>query len=419
MFTIGLFFAALVGLSYLAPSRFGVVAIVAWIPGWLASELPIHLLLIEAGLVGLAVIGGGLDDTLGWIGLGLALAAAAGLVHHVRLALRTRSLVEVALARGLGDDHEARAAATPEHRPSMIRHGWMSLAAIWPKRPRAVERIRDVCYYRNGRKQLCLDVFRPRDVERRRAAAPVLLYIHGGGWMIGSKGQQGRMLKHAVAEAGWICVSISYSLSPHATFPDHLLDVKRAIGWVRQNIRTYGGDPSFIVLAGGSAGAHLASLAALTPNDPEYQPELPGVDTEVQGCVAFYGVFDFADRDRAFRFRAFRSLLIERIVMKQSFADAPEEFDKASPRWRAGAHAPPFMVVHGTRDTLAPLAAARAFAEELYEVTHEPVVWLELPGAHHMFETFPSVRSAAVTIGVEQFCATIHADWRRVSGQAA
>ena len=66
---------------------------------------------------------------------------------------------------------------------------------------------------------------------------------------------------------------------------------------MRQNIRAYGGDPSFIVVAGGSAGAHLASLAALTPNDPEYQEEMPDVDTAVQGCVAFYGVFDFADRD--------------------------------------------------------------------------------------------------------------------------
>jgi acetyl esterase/lipase len=106
---------------------------------------------------------------------------------------------------------------------------------------------------------------------------------------------------------------------------------------------------------------------------------------------------------------------MERVVMKRRFDDAPAEFDKASPRWRLGAHAPPFMILHGSRDSLAPLAMARQFRDELRAVTRAPVVWVELPGAQHAFEVFPSLRSTAVIVGVEQFCATVHADWRRAN----
>jgi acetyl esterase/lipase len=180
---------------------------------------------------------------------------------------------------------------------------------------------------------------------------------------------------------------------------------------VRANAAAHGGDPRFIVIGGGSAGAHLASLAALTPNAVEYQRDFPEVDTTLQGCVAFYGVYDFTDRDRDFPHRAFRDVLLERIVMKRRFADAAEEFEKASPRFRLGDHAPPFMILHGSRDTLAPLAGARRFRDELRAVTHAPLVWAELPGAQHAFEVFPSVRAAAAVIAVERFCATIHAQW--------
>ena len=80
-----------------------------------------------------------------------------------------------------------------------------------------------------------------------------------------------------MVELGWICVSINYSKSPRSKFPAHIIDVKRAIAWVRENIADYGGDPDFIAITGGSAGGHLASLAALTPNDPMFQPGFENV----------------------------------------------------------------------------------------------------------------------------------------------
>ena len=114
------------------------------------------------------------------------------------------------------------------------------------------------------------------DVIRRRGAppagAPVLVYIHGGAWVIGDKREQGLPLLHELARRGWVTVTINYRLSPRATWPDHIVDCKRALVWVREHIAEYGGDPGFIAVSGGSAGGHLAALLALTPGDPAFQP---------------------------------------------------------------------------------------------------------------------------------------------------
>ena len=108
---------------------------------------------------------------------------------------------------------------------------------------------------------------------------------------------QGYTLMSHMVELGWICVSINYSKSPRSAFPAHLVDVKRAIAWVRENIADYGGDPDFLAITGGSAGGHLASLAALTPNDPTFQPGFEDADTTVQAAAPYYGVYDFTDVD--------------------------------------------------------------------------------------------------------------------------
>jgi acetyl esterase/lipase len=205
-----------------------------------------------------------------------------------------------------------------------------------------------------------------------------------------------------------VCVSINYRLSPRATFPEHLLDVKRAIKWVREHVAEYGGDPSFVILAGGSAGAHLSALSALTPNDDEYQREYLDVDTAVQGCVAYYGVYDFTDRHDHWPHRTFR-LLLERVIMKRKFDEARPEFEKASPIYRVGPHAPPFLLIHGARDNLAPVDEARRFSEALREASQAPVVYAELPGAQHAFELFPSIRTYHVMDAVEYFCEHLYA----------
>jgi acetyl esterase/lipase len=235
----------------------------------------------------------------------------------------------------------------------------------------------------------------------------VLLQIHGGGWVLGSKNEQGIPLMLQLAARGWVCVSADYRLSPRATFPDPLVDVKRAIAWLREHAVAYGGDPDFVVITGGSAGGHLAALAALTANDPEYQPGFDQVDTRVRGCVAFYGVYDFTDRFGHYPNPGLARLLA-RHVMKERHDAAREAYERASPMSRVHPGAPPFFVVHGDRDTLVPVAEARRFVELLRAAGPAPVVYAEIPGAQHAFEIFPSLRTTFVVHGVERFLAWLY-----------
>src|SRR5690606_28814162 len=152
---------------------------------------------------------------------------------------------------------------------------------------------RDIAYGDGGQRHH-LDLYRP---QRRDHPLPVLLQIHGGGWMTGDKRHQAGPLMNLLAANGWACVAANYRLSPAATFPDHIIDVKRAIAWIRVHGPEYGLAPGFIAVTGGSAGGHLAALAALTANDPEFQPGFEEIDTSVAACVPLYGVYDFLDRD--------------------------------------------------------------------------------------------------------------------------
>ncbi len=202
-------------------------------------------------------------------------------------------------------------------------------------------------------------------------------------------------------------MAANYRLAPRATFPDPLVDLKRAVAWIRRHGPEYGADPDFLVVTGGSAGGHLAALVALTPNAPEYQPGFEDVDTAVAGCVAFYGVYDFTDAEGHWPHRGLERLL-ERQVLKAPLAAARTAWERASPIYHVGPHAPPFFVIHGDRDTMVPVAEARRFVAALRRASREPVVYAEIPGAQHAFEIFPSLRTTFVIHGVERFLAWLY-----------
>src|SRR6516165_6807249 len=140
-----------------------------------------------------------------------------------------------------------------------------------------VEKSNIVSYGPHGRANLA-DIWRRRDLPRD-GKAPVLVQIPGGAWVIGMRRPQAYPLMSHLAARGWVCVSIGYRVSPRHTWPDHIVDVKRALAWVKENIARYGGDPDFVAITGGSAGGHLSALAALTPNDPKFQPGFEDADT--------------------------------------------------------------------------------------------------------------------------------------------
>jgi acetyl esterase/lipase len=295
------------------------------------------------------------------------------------------------------------------------RIAWWRLITPLPFRPSGVRRLRNVEYARAAGRRLRLDVYMPR---LEGSSRPAVLQIHGGAWVMGDKRQQGVPLLTHLASTGWVGFNANYRLSPGATFPDHLIDLKRAIAWIREHADEYGVDPNFIAVTGGSAGGHLAALMALTANEPRYQPRFENADTSVQAAVPFYGIYDFTNRLGTHP-RVFLKRLLEPHVMKAYISEAPERFTEASPLDRIHPDAPPFLIIHGDRDTLAPLADARLFAERLRAVSKAPVVYAELRGAQHAFDIFISPRSAPVIEAVERFLVATYALYRERTGETS
>lgn len=382
------------------------VAAASFFAGWLTAELALHAIVLQATLVAVLAWHGALETWPGRVGGILCAGSIAMLLWSLRQSLASGGVIDAALVDFV------------QHEPPPPGLRWAPLVFPLPVRHAAVERLRNRVYHKEGRLELKLDVFRRRGADHGpNALRPVLLYVHGGAWVIGNKEYQGLPMLHHFAALGWVSCSINYRLSPRATFPDHVVDVKRAIAWVRAHARELGADPDFIVLSGNSAGGHLASLAALTPGERAWQPGFEDADTSVQGCLSFYGVYDFGDRHGHWPNRGLADVL-ERYVMKARLADAPERFEQASPIAHVGPQAPPFLVVHGARDSLVPVAEARAFVEALRQSSKAPVAYVEVPGAQHAFEVFPSVRTLYLLRGLQRFCVHVHRDWLAARGRA-
>ena len=272
--------------------------------------------------------------------------------------------------------------------------------------PRGVRERRGVVYHREGRLKLRLDVYRPADAAGDDEPRPGVIQIHGGGWIAGSRLEQGIPLLNHLAANGWIGFNVDYRLSPRASLPDHVIDVKRAIAWVRENAAELGVDPKRICITGGSAGGHLTALAALTAGDRSLQPGFEDADTSVAAAVPFYGVYDMLDEE-VFYYEGLRSWLLEEIVIKRRRDDDPDAFRAVSPTFRVHPEAPPFLVFHGERDTLVPPDDARVFVERLQATSRNQVLYVELPGAEHAFDLMPSMRTARVVEGIERFLRTV------------
>lgn len=260
-------------------------------------------------------------------------------------------------------------------------------------RRNGVKCIQDVAYGEHPRQ--VLDIYQPLlsestfgDVIKR----PVLLHVHGGAWMIGHKKQQAQPLIHYLVQQGWLCVDINYRLAPKDRFPSCVIDVKTAIVWLKNNIANYGGDPEFIAITGGSAGGHLCALAALTANQPAFQPGFEECDTHVQAAVPLYGIYNFINSNKT-RDGAALERFLYRYVMPCSPSEDLEYWRKSSPLYQINENAPPMFVLQGTHDCLAWVEGARAFVTQLKEKSNAPVVYSELDGAQHAFDLFHGVRA--------------------------
>ncbi|MGO9028885.1 MAG: alpha/beta hydrolase fold domain-containing protein [Acidimicrobiales bacterium] len=369
--------------------------------GWIPGELPIQVMAVEVAITGVLAAFGACSRWPGWVGLAVSVASWLGLLRLAVVAHHAGDLVDAALEDATGgpirvDGFDAS--------PAWNR--WWRLAIAVPFRGRSIRRIRNIDYWGDGLYRHKLDILEPRG--HRPEGGPVLVFIHGGGWVIGDKRQQGAPMMHELIERGWVCVAINYRLSPRATWPEHVVDCKRALAWVREHIAEYGGDPDFIAVSGGSAGGQLSSLVAVTANRPEWQPGFEEADTSVAACIPFYGVYDMTGSpEGSGAYGPGLVHLLERKVMKVSIDEHPEVFEQASPTCRVEPDAPPMLVFHGVNDTLVPVVVARAFVARLREVSTSPVAYVELPRTQHAFDVLASIRCRHTTMGAVRFLESV------------
>lgn len=244
------------------------------------------------------------------------------------------------------------------------------------------------------------DIWMRTDLPRD-GKAPVLLQVPGGAWMIGMRRPQSYPLMSHLAEQGWICVSIGYRISPRHPWPDHIVDVKRALAWVKDNIASYGGDPESVCITGGSAGGHLTALAALTPNDPKWQPGFEDADTSVVAAVPVYGRYDWFSTSGTGRSEFME--ILQRLIVKLPLSGNEQVYRDASPITLVRPDAPPFFILHGVNDSLIPVGEGREFAKALREASTSPVVYAEIPHAQHAFDFFGSPHGHYTADAVEKF----------------
>ncbi|MCW0211951.1 MAG: alpha/beta hydrolase [Pseudonocardia sp.] len=354
-----------------------------------ASEAPGPTAALLAA-VGLAALG--TRTRLGYLGAVVNAVAAAGVVGLRGDADRSAAVLDDALLQLGGDPGELPPA---EPVPTLARRlrRFREAPARW--------RVAADVPYGDLPVQL-LDVWADPATVSNGGRAPVLLQVHGGGWTFGDKAGDARPLMAHLAERGWVCVSIDYRLGPGERWPSMIVDVKRAIAWIREHIAEYGGDPDFVAISGGSAGGHLCALAATTANDPDFQPGFTDADTSVAAAVPFYGVHDLtADENGLF------ALLEGKVFTTTPTADG-RSYRQASPVHRITPGTPPFLVIHGDTDAIASVGQSRRFVSALRRTSGAAVCYAELPRAQHSFDSYPTRRTAYAVDAVHRFLTVLH-----------
>ena len=216
----------------------------------------------------------------------------------------------------------------------------------------------DVEYGRAGEISLKLNILEPK--ERLEKPMPVVVFIHGGGWLGGSKNRNPTAF---LAQEGYFTVSIDYCLSGVAKFPAQIHDCKAAIRFLRKNATRFYINPDRIGVWGSSAGGHLTALMGTSGDVKELEGDSgnPGYSSRVQAAVDFFGPADFLNweglgekRDNPVR-----------LLLGCPVAEKPELARQASPVTWASKDDPPFLIFHGENDRDVPVAQSKRLHDAL------------------------------------------------------
>ena len=259
--------------------------------------------------------------------------------------------------------------------------------AAWPaaaQTPVGVTVIEDIRFASVNGHDLLLDLYLPADA----AGAPLLVWVHGGGW---SRGERKPVSTLAFVEAGYAMASVDYRLSGVAPFPAQIHDLKSAIRFLRAQASAYGYDARRIGILGVSAGAHLAALVATTNGDTRLEGDVGGhldQSSDVAAAVSYFGASNLTtilDQSTPF------GLNIRVPGLEALFGGPPDEktdlAELASPVFQVDRGDPPLLLLHGDQDPQMPINQSHEL-HGAYKALGLNVHFEVVHGARHGGEAF-------------------------------
>ena len=217
-----------------------------------------------------------------------------------------------------------------------------------PKLPPGFKALRDLAYVTGGHERQKLDLYLPPAPK-----GPLLVVIHGGGWIGGSKDKAEGL---PMLAQGYAVANLDYRLSQHAIFPAQIEDCKSAIRWLRAHAAEYGYDPKCVGVWGGSAGGHLTAMLAATGNVKDFDVgENLDQSSAIQCGVDVFGPTDLVDwtppsPNPLVQTTGAESLLVR--LLGGTAAEKPELAKRASPVTWVTKDCAPLFIMHGTVDPL-------------------------------------------------------------------
>ncbi len=249
-----------------------------------------------------------------------------------------------------------------------------------PLVPADIEEIKDIEYKNINGKSLQLDIYRPKNIVK---PAPLLVFIHGGSW---SHGKRSDYLVYliALAKKGYMTATVSYRLLNDGFYPACAEDITDAVQWLYKNGENYGYDPDRIALIGGSAGAHLALLAAYEWKKPTPDSaSVPLAPHRIKAVVDIYGPIDLTTE------YARNQRLVTRFI-NHPYSERPDLYQEASPIHYLDKTDPPTMILQGTSDNLVPYSQSDLLKARL-DSLGIPNVYYKVPFWPHAMDVVQRV----------------------------
>jgi acetyl esterase/lipase len=212
--------------------------------------------------------------------------------------------------------------------------------------------------------------------------APLVVWIHGGGWKAGSK--NGCPVSWLTAD-GYAVASISYRLTDKAVFPAQIHDCKAAVRWLRANADKYGYSTAKIAVSGSSAGGHLAALVGTSGDVKELEGTVGGnldQSSRVDAVVDFFGATDFVLRSKTQPHRANEEGSVVYLLLGGGADQKVELAKQASAAFHVTKDDPPFLVFHGDNDKTVLLDQSQRI-NEVYSKAGLPIALHVLKGSGH------------------------------------